>query len=226
VTPDVLLVRKGPTTLNNADWKEAWRSFELARDLDPGERRKLLASTPPHSVEEVEAMIEAAGDADLDEPPAPGRDYGKYTLLAPLGSGGMGEVFSARDRELGRTVTIKFLRAHGRLLPAACERLVHEAQAASALNHPNLVTVHEVLRFESGVAIVTEFVKGQSLRTLARAAMPIRQVSIWGGQIAYALAAAHAESIVHSDIKPENVEPLAKFINAIENRPLEPTAYL
>jgi Tol biopolymer transport system component len=190
--------------LTNEDWKEAWRFFELARGAGVEERRSLLADTPPHIVEEVEALIEAAEHADHDAP-EPGRDYGKYTLVAPLGSGGMGEVFSARDSELGRMVAIKFVGASSRLLPAACERLVHEAQAASALNHPNLVTVHEVLRFESSVAIVTELVKGQSLRTFTGAPLPIQQVATWGAQIAHALAAAHAESIVHSDIKPENV---------------------
>ena len=191
--------------MTNEDWKEAWRLFELARGLEPAARRSLLGGTSPHIVDEVEAMVDAAEDADLEEPPAPGRDYGKYTLVAALGSGGMGEVFSARDRELGRMVAIKFVGARSRLLPAARQRLVHEAQAASALDHPNLVTVHEVLRFESGVAIVTELVKGQSLRAFAGAAVPIQQVAVWGAQIAHALAAAHAESIVHSDIKPENV---------------------
>lgn len=102
-------------------------------------------------------------------------------------------------------VAIKFVRARSRLVPAARERLVQEAQAASALNHPNLVTLHEVLRSESGVAIVTELVKGRSLRAFTGAAVRIEQVAAWGGQIAHALAAAHAESIVHSDIKPENV---------------------
>jgi serine/threonine protein kinase len=184
--------------LTNEDWKEAWRVLELARGAGVNERRSLLAATPPHIAEEVEAMMEAAEDADI-APPEPGREYGKYTLLAPLGSGGMGEVFSARDRELGRMVAVKFVGARARLLPAARERLIHEAQAASALNHPSLVTVHEVLRFESGVAIVTELVKGQSLRAFTGAPLPVQQVSIWGAQIARALAAAHAESIVHSD---------------------------
>jgi len=177
----------------------------LARGAGVDERRSLLAATPPHIAEEVEAMMEAADEAEI-EPPEPGREYGKYTLIAPLGSGGMGEVFSARDRELGRMVAIKFVGARARLLPAARERLIHEAQAASALNHPSLVTVHEVLRFESGgVAIVTELVKGQSLRAFTGAALPVQRVAAWGADIARALAAAHAESIVHSDIKPENI---------------------
>ncbi len=159
---------------------------------------------PAHIVEEVESMIEDAEEEDLAAP-APGREYGKYTLVAPLGSGGMGEVFAARDRELGRMVAIKFVGARSRLLPTAFDQLVHEAQAASALNHPNLITVYEVLRSESGLAIVTELVKGKSLRAMAGAPQPVEQMAGWGAQIARALAAAHAESIVHSDIKPENV---------------------
>lgn len=163
-----------------------------------------MAGTPPHIAGEVEAMIEDAEQDDV-APPAPGREYGKYTLVAPIGSGGMGEVFSARDRELGRMVAIKFVGARSRLLPTAFDQLVHEAQAASALNHPNLVTVHEVLRSESGLAIVTELVKGKSLRSFTGTPVPIEQVAGWGAQIAHSLVAAHAESIVHSDIKPENV---------------------
>jgi hypothetical protein len=190
--------------LTDGDWKEAWRLFELARGAAADERGRVLGGVPAHIAEEVEAMIGEAEEEDL-APPAPGREYGKYTLVAPLGSGGMGEVFTARDRELGRMVAIKFVGARSRLLPSAFDQLVHEAQAASALNHPNLITVHEVLRSESGLAIVTELVKGKSLRSFTGAPVPIEQVAAWGAQIAHALAAAHAESIVHSDIKPENV---------------------
>ena len=102
-------------------------------------------------------------------------------------------------------VAIKFVGARARLMPASMDRLVREAKAASALNHPNLVTVHEVLRLEFGVALVTELVQGQSLRVFCGVARPVAQVAAWGSQIARALAAAHAGSIVHSDIKPENI---------------------
>ena len=189
--------------MTTGDWSQAWELFQRVSECPPAERERVLSDAPPHIAEEVEAMI-AEAQAD-PEPPAPGREYGRYRLVAPLGSGGMGDVFSARDSELGRTVAIKFIGARGRLLPAARERLVHEAQAASVLDHPNLVTVHEVLHFGPGVALVTELVNGQSLRSCSGGARPIQQVAGWGVQIARALAAAHAASIIHSDIKPENI---------------------
>lgn len=189
--------------MTSSDWSEAWKLFREVLDLPDGERRLILDAAPPHIAAEVQAMIEE--DRTEPEAPKPGDTWGRYTLVAPLGAGGMGEVFSARDAELGRTVAVKFVGARGRLLPAACERLIREAQAASALNHPNLVTVHEVLRFDHGAALVTELVNGQSLRVFCGVARPIQQVAAWGAQIAQALAAAHAESIVHSDIKPENI---------------------
>ncbi len=135
----------------------------------------------------------------------PGQKHGRYTLVAPLGSGGSGEVYSARDGELGRTVAIKFLREAARLLPAARQRLVREAQSASALNHPNLVTVYEVLDTACGTALVTEWVDGQPLRSACGRPQPLERVAEWGLQIARGLAAAHESGIVHGDIKPENV---------------------
>lgn len=201
--------RRRGEAVNTEDWRSAFEIFTAAKDLAPSERRKFVTDSGAagHVVDQVLVMLEqeeSEGDQTADVP-APGRTYGRYTIIELLGRGGMGEVYSARDAELGRRVALKFLGSKARLLPASMDRLIHEAQAASALNHPNLVTVYEILKTEGGVAIVTELVQGQPLRQHCGSPVPLYTVVFWGGQIARGLAAAHAENIVHGDIKPENV---------------------
>lgn len=193
----------GTRSVSEKNWARIWELFTEAREVEPAARARLLAGTPPEIAAEVRALI----DEERDEVsgPASGARYGHYTLIDSLGRGGMGQVFSARDSELGRIVAIKFLNVKNEVLPEAVRHLVAEAQTASALNHPNLITVHEILRHDSGVAVVSELVKGQSLRKFCGVARPVSQVAAWGAQMAHGLAAAHAESIVHGDIKPENV---------------------
>ena len=189
--------------MSGKNWARIWELFTEARDLEPGARGRLLADLPPEIAAEVRALI----DEESAQPsgPAPGARYGRYTLIDSLGRGGMGQVFSARDSELGRMVAMKFLNVRNGVLPEAVRQLVAEAQTASALNHPNLIVVHEILRHDSDVAVVSELVKGQALRGFCGVAQPVHQVAAWGAQMALGLAAAHAESIVHGDIKPENV---------------------
>jgi Tol biopolymer transport system component len=138
-----------------------------------------------------------------------GQKIGRYVVTGMLGRGGMGDAFSAEDTELGRPVVLKFLRQAGEDSgsddAANSERQIHEAKAASALNHPNIVTVYEVLRTEHGTAIVMEFVAGEVLRVLCGQAQPVDKVLRVGEQMAEALAAASAANIVHRDVKPENV---------------------
>ncbi len=137
---------------------------------------------------------------------AGGTRLGPYEILAPLGAGGMGEVYRARDTRLGREVAIKVLP---RELSADADRLrrfEQEARAASALNHPNIVTVHDVGSAASVSYIAMELVSGKSLRELmAAGAMAWRRVLAIGTQIAEGLARAHGGGIVHRDLKPENV---------------------
>jgi Tol biopolymer transport system component len=126
-------------------------------------------------------------------------------VLASLGAGGMGEVYRARDPRLKRDVAIKILAQAG-ADPARQRRFTGEAQAASALNHPNIVTVYDVGIHEGTAYIVSEVVEGTSLRELlARAPLPIRDALDLGAQMAEGLAAAHHAGIVHRDFKPENV---------------------
>jgi Tol biopolymer transport system component len=117
----------------------------------------------------------------------------------------MGYVYSALDTELGRLVALKFLAPEVVATRPAIDRLIREAKAASALNHPHIVTVYGVVRSGDDVAIAMELVEGKPLRSYCGDPQPIVQVIRWGRQVAQALAAAHHREIVHHDIKPENL---------------------
>jgi eukaryotic-like serine/threonine-protein kinase len=129
-----------------------------------------------------------------------------YRILSKIGAGGMGEVYLAEDLKLGRRVALKVLTHE---LTENSERLLRferEARAASALNHPNILTVYEIGESEGVHFIATEFIEGQSLRQrLRQGALKLREVLDLGIQIASAVAAAHEAGIVHRDIKPENI---------------------
>ena len=117
----------------------------------------------------------------------------------------MGEVYLARDTELNRTVAMKFLPSGDIGNPESVTRFLREAHAASALNHPGIVTVYDVVRDRSAVGIVMELIEGVSMRQICGKPHPAAQVADWGRQIAISLAAAHAAGIIHRDIKPENL---------------------
>jgi Tol biopolymer transport system component len=135
-----------------------------------------------------------------------GSRLGPYEILAPLGAGGMGEVYRARDARLGREVALKVLPAELSDNADRLSRFEQEARSASALNHPNIVTVHDIGRSDSTSYIAMELVDGRTLRELsAPGALPVRRVLAIASQIADGLAKAHAAGIVHRDLKPENV---------------------
>src|SRR5262245_21435227 len=129
--------------------------------------------------------------------------FGPFVISGTVGAGGMGEVYRARDSRLNRDVAIKVLSKAG---ADAARRFTGEAQAASALNHPNIVTVYDVGVHDEVPYIVSELVDGTALRSLiVRAPLPVRDVLDLAVQMADGLAAAHAAGIVHRDFKPENV---------------------
>src|SRR5215470_4052825 len=134
-----------------------------------------------------------------------GRRVGAYEIQAPLGTGGMGVVFRALDTNLNRSVAIKFL-SDTLADPAARRRFQREAQTASSLNHPHILTVHDAGEFESRQYLVTEFVDGGTLKEWSTAETRTwRQVVELLAGVADGLAAAHAAGITHRDIKPTNI---------------------
>lgn len=131
---------------------------------------------------------------------------GHYVVLGPIGSGGMGEVYVARDPKLGRKVAIKLLPVRMSGERDTLTRFTQEARSASALNHPNIVTIHEVGADDGTPFIVMEYIEGTDLRTLINGGpVPVSKVLDIGAQIADGLAAAHERGIVHRDLKPENI---------------------
>ena len=147
----------------------------------------------------------AALTDDGDESPV-GRRIGPYQVISQLGRGGMGEVYLAEDTRLRRKVALKLLPAEFTRDAERVRRFEQEARAASALNHPNIVTIHEIGQVDATHYIVTEFVEGQTLRQqMTESKLGIGAALDVAAQVASALAAAHAAGIVHRDIKPENV---------------------
>jgi serine/threonine protein kinase len=131
---------------------------------------------------------------------------GPYEILAPLGAGGMGEIYRARDTRLDRTVAVKILRRHLLSNPQLLERFKREAQVIARLSHPHICTLHDVGHQDGIDFLVMELVDGESLRALLhRGQVPIRKAIDIAVQIADGMAAAHTAGITHRDLKPENV---------------------
>jgi serine/threonine protein kinase/Tol biopolymer transport system component len=141
-------------------------------------------------------------------PLSPGSRLGPYEILAPIGAGGMGEVYRAKDPRLGREVAIKVLPASFSADPDRLRRFEQEARAAGVLNHPNITAVHDIGTNTSDGApyVVQELLEGETLRAvLSGGRLPQRKTIDYGLQIVHGLAAAHEKGIIHRDLKPENV---------------------
>ena len=134
------------------------------------------------------------------------RDLGHYRIEAKLGEGGMGVVYRALDTHLNRTVAIKVLPAGAVVDPGRRQRFVQEARAASALDHPNIITIHDIAENEGQHFIVMQYVAGKTLREfLRRGGLGLSDALNYAIQIADGLSQAHARGIIHRDLKPENV---------------------
>jgi eukaryotic-like serine/threonine-protein kinase len=200
--------------------------FHVALELEAGQRAAFLAQSCAGDealrgeVESLLASHEKAAELmaapalavaakGLAEAPAPvlsGQRIGHYQILSPLGAGGMGQVYLAQDTKLGRPIALKLLPA--RLLQDAeqVRRFEREARAASALNHPNILTIHEIGEAEGSHYIVSEFVEGETLRErLRHGPLGVGEARGIAQQVAGALSVAHQAGIIHRDIKPENL---------------------
>ena len=147
-----------------------------------------------------------AGRGDKELPLAAGTRLGPYEVLAPVGAGGMGEVYRARDERLGREVAVKVLPPDYSSDPDRLRRFEQEAKAAGALNHPNLVAVFDTGRHDGVPYVVFELLEGATLRQqVGHAPLTPRKAVEYAAQIAHGLAAAHEKGLVHRDLKPENL---------------------
>src|SRR5215471_11437823 len=149
---------------------------------------------------------------------SPGARVGAYEVLSSLGAGGMGEVYRARDTRLGREVALKVLPEEVSQHPLRLKRFETEARAASALNHPNIVTIYDLGTEGSTSWIAMEFIGGKTLREVLLAGpIPVKKVLDLSVQVADGLAKAHEAGVVHRDLKPENImvtkDGLAKILD-------------
>jgi eukaryotic-like serine/threonine-protein kinase len=139
-------------------------------------------------------------------PLAAGTKLGPYEIQSPLGAGGMGEVYRAKDSRLGRDVAIKVLPDSLARDAERLRRFETEARAIAALNHPNILSIHDIGTHDGAPYLVSECLEGQSLwLVLTGGALPLRRAVDYGTQIAHGLAAAHDKGIIHRDLKPENI---------------------
>jgi Tol biopolymer transport system component len=137
---------------------------------------------------------------------AAGTKLGPYTIVGPVGSGGMGEVYRARDERLARDVAVKVVSGPGRADPERLRRFEQEARATGQLNHPNILAVYDVGAHDGAPYVVAELLQGETLRDrMDGTSVPPRKATEYAIQIAHGLSAAHGHGIVHRDLKPENL---------------------
>src|SRR5215813_528613 len=216
--------------MNPDRWSQIGRLYHTALELEPATRVAFLEETCGDDYElrrEVESLLHAHEQADgfiagkvagmvaemaaLQQATSfVGRSLGHYQTLSLIGAGGMGEVYLAEDTRLGRKVALKLLPAAFTQDKERVRRFKQEARAASSLNHPNILTIHEI--GEASIAeggahyIVSEFVEGETLRAMLRGGrLDVGKATAIAEQVASALSVAHEAGIVHRDIKPENV---------------------
>ena len=210
--------------MSSERWERTKEILEQALCLVPEERQAFLELACGADADlrmEVESLIAAHEEAGsqflgaaapevLQLAPSraltAGTKLGPYEIIAPLGAGGMGEVYRARDTHLGRTVAIKILPAAFSADQDRLHRFKEEARSASALNHPNIITIHDLGQEGSTHYIAMELVEGKTLRELlVSGPLPMRKAIEIAAQVAEGLTKAHEAGIAHRDLKPENL---------------------
>ena len=207
-------------------WRKVKGLFDAALELAPNQRKWFLDKSCGNDDglrREVEKLLDSfAEDSFMEQPAArevasviikaetknleAGKCFGHYEIVRQIGAGGMGEVYLAQDKKLDRKVAIKILNEKFSRHESNLQRFIQEAKAASALNHPNILVIHEIGETEEANFIVSEFIEGKTLReVIEKLPMRLSEVLEISIQIANALVAAHAARIVHRDIKPENI---------------------
>lgn len=211
--------------MNSERWQKVKGIFDAAVELAPNERTGFLdesCGTDDELRSDVESLLAASDDADsFMESPAigevadvmpqrgnleAGKMFGHYEIIRLIGEGGMGDVYLAKDNKLDRQVAVKVLNAEYSRHDSNLQRFLQEAKAASGLNHPNILVIHEIGESETSKYIVSEFIEGETLReVIERSPLNLSETLDISLQTANALVAAHAAKIVHRDIKPENI---------------------
>ncbi|MFN0123349.1 MAG: serine/threonine-protein kinase [Blastocatellia bacterium] len=208
-------------------WQQIEELFHAAEQMEPAARPAFVAGIADAAVRDNVASLLSAHDQMgnfIQEPAielAPeaaaalldsfktesrvGQVLGHFRIISPIGRGGMGEVYLAQDLHLARKVALKLLPPEFTLIPENVHRFEQEARAASALNHPNIITIHEIGHTDEVHFIATEYVEGDTLRRRLTRPLSINETLDIGAQIADALATAHEAGIIHRDVKPENV---------------------
>ena len=206
------------------NWHQVREIFDAALNRAPGERHEYVQKACGEDkslLAEVESLLSSLGSADsfLEDPAVArvadlietkklekGTSFGHYEIIDAIGAGGMGEVYLATDTKLERHVALKVLRDGVYNDEEHIRRFMQEAKAASALNHPNILTVYEIGEFDNSRYIATEFIKGLTLRDrLKGEPLKLGESLEIVLQVAAALSAAHGAGIIHRDIKPENI---------------------
>ncbi len=214
--------------MNGEKWQQVKQIFQSALEHAPDQREVFLADACADDAglrREVEILLVSFENADDDSFMQQaaigevaemmvgaenkleiGQWLDRYKIISLIGKGGMGEVYLAKDKKLDRQVAVKILNEEFSRHESNLERFIREAKSASALNHPNILVVHEVGESEDAHYIVSEFIKGKTLREMLKESPPsLAEVLDIAIQTANALSAAHEAHLVHRDIKPENI---------------------
>ncbi|MEJ7577686.1 MAG: protein kinase [Pyrinomonadaceae bacterium] len=212
--------------MNPEQWQKVRKIFDDALRQKPEERARFVSEVCGDDktlLAEVESLLSSLGSAEsFMETPAvaevadvieietkkleAGKCFGHYEIIEQIGAGGMGEVYLAKDKKLDRKVAVKILNEEFSRHESNLNRFIREAKAASSLNHPNILIIHEIGEYENTNYIVSEFIKGKTLREILKEkTLKLSEVLDISIQIANALCGAHEAHLVHRDIKPDNV---------------------